>query len=122
MINRPAESELAKLADMKIDKNTPLEDRVIHMHFFLDGHDWYLSEYDPQKRVFFGYMVPKDDYRNARWDYFSIDHLDQIKSKTSSQVIRNTHWEPKPAIKIDRIRDAYNWKKEMEKAKRKMLS
>ena len=122
MINKPAESELMKLAEIKIDKNTPLEDRVIYMHFFLDGHDWYLSEYDPQRRVFFGYMVPNDEYHNARWDYFSIDELDRMRSKSDTEVTRNTHWEPKRAIDVDRIRDAYTWKKNMEKAKRKPVS
>lgn len=57
MINRPAESELLKLARIKTNKNTPLEDRFIHMHFFLDGHDWYLSEYDPLRRTFCPYLA-----------------------------------------------------------------
>jgi hypothetical protein len=124
MINRPSESELLKLAQIETDKDTPLEDRVIHMHFFLDGHDWYLSEYDPQRRQFFGYLVPNDDYHNARWDYFSFDELCRMRAKANAEVVRNTHWKPKRAIEVDRIRDAYTWRKNLNKslknAKRKI--
>jgi hypothetical protein len=122
MINRPTDSELMKLAEIRIDKNNPLEERVIYMHFFLDGHDWYLSEYDPQRRIFFGYMVPNEDYRNAGWGYFSIDELDRMRAKANTEVIRNTHWKPKRAIDVDRIRDAYTWRKNLKEAKRKLAS
>ena len=124
MLNRPTESELLKLAGIKIDKNTPLEHRVIHMHFFLDGHDWYLAEYDPQRRRFFGYWVPNQDYQRARWDFFGLDELDQMRNGTNAQLVRNPHWKPKRAIDVDRIRDAYAWRRNLEmglkKAKRRI--
>jgi hypothetical protein len=119
MINRPTESELLKLAQINIDKNTPLEDRIIHMHFFLDGRDWYVSQYDPQRRHFFGYMIPNDDYHRARWGYFSFDELDRTRTRAKIEVVRNTHWKPKRAIEVDRIRDVYTWRKNLDKALRK---
>ena len=119
MRNRPNESELLELAQIEIDENTPLEDRMIHMHFFADGHDWYVSEYDPQRRHFFGYMIPYDDYHQARWGYFSFDGLDRTRTKANAEVVRNTHWTPKQAIDIDRIRDAYTWQKNLKEAQRK---
>ena len=119
MINRPTESELLQLAQIKIDKNTPLEERVIHMHFFLDGHDWYVSEYDPQRRHFFGYTIPNDEYHRARWYYFSFDELCRMRAKANAEVIRNTDWIPKRAIEVDRIRDAYTWRKNLDKSLKK---
>jgi len=114
MINRPTESELLKLAKIEVDKDTPLEDRVIQMHFFLDGQDWYLAEYDPKRRRFFGYFVPNDDYHNARWDHFSFDELCQMRAKANARVVRNTHWVPRRAIEVNRIRDAYTWRKDLD--------
>ena len=119
MINRPTESELLKLARIKINKNTPLEERVIHMHFFLDGHDWYVSEYDPQRRTFFGYRVPNDEYHRAGWDHFSIDELYQMRGHENRRVTRNADWTPRPALKIDRIRDAYTWQNDRKRPKQK---
>ena len=124
MINRPTESELLELANIKIDKNTPLEDRVIYMHLFLDGHSWYVADYDLKRRRFFGYMIPNNDYPNARWDYFSFDELCQMKGRIHSEVVRNIDWKPRRAIEVDSIRDAYTWRKDLDrgliKAKRKI--
>ena len=119
MINRPTESELLKLADIEIDKNTRLEDRVIYMHLFLDGNSWYMAEYDSKRRRFFGYMIPNNDHLNARWDYFSFDKLCRMKGKIHSRVVRNTDWKPKRAIKVDSIRDAYTWRKDLDKGLKK---
>lgn len=113
MINRPTESELLKLAGIKSGKNRPHADRVIHMHFFLDGHSWYMSEYDPKSRRFFGYTIPNDEYHNARWDYFSFDDLCRMRTKAHGEVVRNTHWNPRRAIEVDRIRDVYAWRESM---------
>lgn len=124
MINRPTESELLKLANIEIDKNTPPEDRVIYLHFFLDGCHWYMAKYDPETRLFFGYIVPHSDYRNARWDYFSFDKLCRMKGKIHSRVVRNIDWKPIRAIEVGNIRDAYAWRKdlneEQEKGKRRI--
>jgi hypothetical protein len=124
MINRPTESELLELANIKIDKEGPLEDRVIYIHLFLDGHSWYVSEYDPKRRRFFGYMIPKNDYLNARWDYFCYDELCRMQGEIHDEVVRNIDWEPKRAIKVDSIRDSYKWRKDLDKglqkAKRKI--
>jgi len=122
MINRPNESELLKLAQNKIHKNTPLEERVMHMHFFLDGHDWYLSEYDPLSRTFFGYVVPQDQYHKAGWSRFSIDDLYQMRGHKNRRVTRNTDWIPRRAMEIDRIRDAHAWQNSQRRPNQKGAS
>ena len=119
MINRPEESELLKLAQIEVDKNTPLEERVMHMHFFLDGHDWYLSEYNPFSRTFFGYYVPHDQYHKACWGHFNIDDLYYMRDYKNRRVTRNTDWMPRRAMEIDRIRDAHTWQKSQRKSKLK---
>lgn len=91
--------------------DAPLEDRLIHMHFFCGGHDWYLAEYDPSRRTFFGLFVPDEDYRNARWDHFSFDELERRGPSESDEIVRNLDWTPKRAHQVDRIRDACGWTK-----------
>lgn len=109
MRDKPTESELAKMGKTLETGDVPLEDRVIHMHFFCGGHDWYLAEYDPSHRTFFGLFVPDEDYRNARWDHFSLDELEQRGTSKGHEVVRNLDWTPKRAFEVDRIRDACGW-------------
>jgi len=104
---------------IKIDKNTPLEERVIHMHFFMDGHDWYLSEYDPISRTFYGYYVPQDQYHRACWGRFNIDDLYYMRDHKNRRVTRNTDWMPRRAMDIDRVRDAHDWQKSQRRANSK---
>lgn len=87
----------------------PLEDRVIHMHLFCQGRDWYLAQYDSSRRIFFGLFVPGQDYANARWGHFSLDELEQRGTMTGQEVVRNLDWVPKRAFQVDRIRDACGW-------------
>ena len=111
MRNKPTESELAELCEIPIAKNTPLEERVVHMHFFLGNSDWYVSEYDPQRQMFFGYFIPNNDYEKAGWGQFSLEELDRLRSGRHGEVVRNLDWKPTRAMEVDRIRDAYGWTK-----------
>lgn len=109
MRNRPTESGLAGICRVNEGTEVPLEDRIVHMHFFCDGRDWYLVEYDPVRRVFFGLFVPDKDNLNARWGHFSLEELAQRGTPTGQEVVRNLDWIPKRAFQVDRIRDACGW-------------
>ena len=59
MWNEPTEEELKKLPRLYATENVPIEKKIIRMHFFLGccGCDWYAAEYDPKKRIFFGFVI-----------------------------------------------------------------
>ena len=111
MRNKPAESELAELCEIPIAENTPLEERIIHMHFFLGNSDLYVSAYDLQRQMFFGYFIPNNDYEKAAWGQFSLEEMDRLRLAPDLEVTRNLDWRPKRAMDVDRIRDAYGWTK-----------
>ena len=111
MINRPTESELAQLCEIPAAENTPLEERVVHMHFFLGNSAWYMAGYDPRSQVFYGYVIPDNDYARAGWGRFSLSELDRLRQGADDQVVRNLDWKPKRAMEVDRIREAYDWGK-----------
>ena len=46
MWNEPSEEELRKLPKLYETEKVSLEEKLIHMHFFIGGCDWYVSEYD----------------------------------------------------------------------------
>lgn len=66
---------------MKIPKlyeteETELEDKVIYQKWELPrvGFYWLIAEYDPEKRLAFGY-ANLNDPEMAEWGYISIDEL-----------------------------------------------
>ncbi len=67
MWNPPTPLQLLKLPRLYSTEKIPLEEKVIHMHFFLGGCDWYAAEYDPNERIFFGYAILNNDLDNAEY-------------------------------------------------------
>jgi len=112
MWNEPKEWELRALPRLRATESTPLEDKLIHMHFFLGGCDWYAAEYDPADRLFFGYAILNDDLQNAEWGYVPYDELRAVKTREGIEVDRELPWHPLPARDIHRIRSGMGWEEE----------
>ena len=110
MWNKPNESELAKIPAFYSSEETPLKEKMIHMHFFIGGCDWYAVEYDPADRSFFGFVILNGDYDSAEWGYFSLDEIASLKVKYL-EVDRDLHWQQRKAIEVEEIRKAQRWEK-----------
>lgn len=102
MWNEPTLEELAKLPRLYDTERTPVEDKLIHMHFFIGGCDWYIAEYDPLDRLFFGYAILNNDLQNAEWGYTSYDELRELNVR-GIEVDRDLYWQTRKAIAVDRI-------------------
>ena len=66
MWNIPSSEQLALLPRLYETEHISLEEKIIHMHFFLAGCDWYIAEYDGDD-LFWGYVILNNDYRFAEW-------------------------------------------------------
>ncbi len=93
MWNKPTSEELDRLPRLYETENVPLEDKVIHQHYFLSGSDWYVAEYGPDERISFGYAILDNDRQNAEWGYASSDGLADIKVR-GIEVDTDLHWRP----------------------------
>ena len=78
MWNEPSEERLSQIPRLYETEHTPVEDKEIHLHFFLMGCDWYIAEYDGND-LFFGYAILNNDYSNAEWGYISFSELKAIR-------------------------------------------
>jgi hypothetical protein len=94
MWNKPTEKQLNALPKFYSTENIKAENKIIKMHFFMGGSDWYIAEYDPESRQFFGYAVINGDDQMGEWGYVSYDELLQIKMGFQ-EVDRDLHWTPK---------------------------
>ena len=108
MWNRPGPEELAKIPVFYSTEKLPLKEKMIYMHIFLGGCDWYAAEYDPESRIFFGFAILNDDLEMAEWGYFSLQELCDVKVEFL-EVDRDLHFEPQKAMGIERIKRAERW-------------
>ena len=114
MWNKPGEEELVKLPAFYSTEEVPLKEKIIAMHFFIGGCDWYAVEYFPEEQVFFGFAILNNDLQNAEWGYFSLGELSSLKV-SFLEVDRDLHWKPTHAKNIEKIALAQGWKEEVYK-------
>ncbi len=103
MWNIPTVEELAKIPKLYETENIPLKDKIIHLHFFIGGCDWYIAEYSPDEDLFWGYAILNGDTENAEWGYISFTELRELVVLPGIEVDRDLHWEAKPVREIKDI-------------------
>lgn len=113
MWNVPTKERLAKIPKLYETEDVPLKDKEIHLHFFIGGSDWFVSEYDGCDR-FFGFAILNNDMQMAEWGYVSFSELKSIKIGGWLEIDCELEdiWQVKKAIEIDKIRIAQGWLKE----------
>ena len=102
MWNEPTKKQLEKIPKLYETENILLKDKIIHMHFFIGGCDWYIIEYNGDD-LFFGYALLNGDTDCAEWGYISFRELKSINI-SGFEVDRDLHWEPKTAQDIPEIK------------------
>ena len=105
MWSKPTRRELERIPGLFTTDDVPIDETIIYGHFFLGSSDWYVTEYDPQERLFFGYAILGGDYQNAEWGYVSYDELDELKIGPGFEVDWEKNWEPK---KVREIKEIFN--------------
>lgn len=78
MWNIPSKSRLDQIPRLYKTDHIPLHDKLIYLHFFIGGSDWYVAEYDGDE-IFFGYVILNGDYQCSEWGYFSFSELKDVK-------------------------------------------
>ena len=91
MWNKPSKEHFAKVPALYATEHLDCKDKIIYLHFFIGGCDWYVAEFDG-KDLFFGY-VNLNDHFNAEWGYFSLKELDAINLK-GIEIDTDRHWQP----------------------------
>jgi hypothetical protein len=113
MWNIPNQERLTKLPRLFEIENTPFKDKLIHLHFFITGCDWYIAEYDG-KDLFFGFAIINNDLELAEWGFVSFKELIELKFYGWLEVDceREDVWKVKKACEVENIRKAMDWRSE----------
>lgn len=101
MWNEPKSDKLATIPRLYETENVPLKEKMIHLHFFLGGCDWYIAEYDGED-TFFGYAILNGDTQNAEWGYISFTELKEIKIG-ATEIDADLYWKPRKASEVEKI-------------------
>jgi hypothetical protein len=112
MWNIPTKQRLAKIPPLYKTEDIPLCEKMIYLHFFLGGCDWYIAEYDG-KDTFFGFAILNNDLQMAEWGYISFSELKSIKVRGWIEVDCELHefWKVRKACEIEKIRKTCSWRK-----------
>jgi len=116
MWNQPTKEQLAKIPGLYETEDIPLKDKLIHLHLFIGGCDWYIAEYDGED-LFWGYVILNGDLEMAEWGYISFEELKRIKIPPGFEIDCETCWQVKKAIQIEKIRMGNHWSQPEEPKK-----
>jgi len=112
MWNEPSKGRLAKIPWLYETEDTRLQDKLIHLHFFIGGCDWYIAEFDGGD-MFWGFAILNQDYDVAEWGYVSFSELKSISIKgIEIDCEIEAAWRVRRATEIDKIRIASGWPRE----------
>ncbi len=102
MWNEPSKERLSRMPRLYETEHIPAQNKIIHLHFFIGGCDWYVAEYDGDD-LFFGYAILNGDMQNAEWGYISYSEL-KSTSITSVEVDceLEEYWTPKPFSEVSK--------------------
>lgn len=90
----PADATVPRLYETE---GQPFAEKVLHLHYFAGGCDWWLAEYDPSEGLGFGYACLGDP-DNAEWGYVSLPELEGVNLHDGLVIVeRDLHWSPSVA-------------------------
>lgn len=77
MWNEPSQERLSRIPRLYETEPIPHKNKLIHLHFFIGGCDWFVAEYDGDD-LFFGSAILNNDTERAEWEYVSCRKLKEI--------------------------------------------
>ncbi len=85
-----------RFAEVDRDEDTPLEDRIVIAKLFnpTGGGTWYAIEYNPIRKIFFGFVSIFGD-QNDEWGDFSLDELESFRGRFGLGIERDLFFSEK---------------------------
>ena len=104
MYNEPTEEELSKVPGLCETDGVPLSEKNVYFHFFCGNSDWWILEYDPNDRLFFG--IAKIFVHEL--GYISFDEMKEAKAFGVMEVERDLNFDVKKVKDVDALKGWLN--------------
>jgi hypothetical protein len=109
MWNEPDKNRLNKIPRLYETESVPLKEKIIHLHFFIAGSDWFICEYDGTD-LFFGFVILNDDFDMAEWGYISFKELKELSiNGIEIDCELEEYFQVRKASEIEKICEGNNW-------------
>lgn len=108
MWGRPTKEILSKIPKLYETEKTPLQEKLIMIHFFISGTDFYIAEYDGSD-LFWGFTILNNNNEMAEWGYISYKELKDIMVGPGLEIEYDKHWKVRKANEVDKIVRAQRW-------------
>jgi hypothetical protein len=73
----PAWESMTAIPHLYATEDVPLQEKIIHVHFFVGSCDWYIAEIDDDTWLAFGY-ANLGDPQSAEWGYIPLPELEAV--------------------------------------------
>ena len=85
----------------KVGSQEDVKDPVVIAKFFnpAGAGTWYATEYDPERRVFFGYVSIFGDH-NDEWGSFSLAELEEYRGTFGVGIERDLYFTEQPISRV----------------------
>jgi len=111
MWNVPTKERLETIPKLYETEHVPLKEKLIHLHFFIAGSDWYVAEYDGHD-LFWGYAILNGDYQMAEWGYVSFKELRELSvCGIEVDCELEEYWVVRKASEVDKVCRGNRWPK-----------
>ena len=112
MWNTPSKERLDKIPKLYDTEHISLRDKLVYLHFFVNGSDWFVVEHIDG--IFFGFVILNNDYQMAEWGYFGLSELKSIKVNGWLEIDceLEKNWRIRKACEVNKICVANGWSKE----------
>jgi hypothetical protein len=102
MLEFPDRSNLSIGPRLYETLDVPFHDKLVHIHFLRESGDWFAVEYDPEQRMFYGYIDVRPG--SPHWGYFGLDEvMDCWIPSLCSDPDLDLDWKPRMAKEIPAI-------------------
>ena len=95
---KPSKKILEIIPGLFKTEDIPPEERLVYIHFLIEGWDWYIVEYDPEDRIFFGF-VDGESVPFPEWGYIEYENLKALRSGPVEVEIEK-NWKIRPMKEV----------------------
>jgi hypothetical protein len=109
MWNTPSEDRLSKIPKLYETEHILLQEKLIYLHFYIGGCDWYIAEFDGED-IFWGFAILNNDYEMSEWGYISFSELKSINHRGIEIDCELEEYFPaQKSSEIEKIRIPHGW-------------
>ena len=85
----------------KVGRQEEVVDPIVIAKFFnpAGAGTWYATEYDPEEKIFFGYVSIFGDW-NDEWGSFALEELESYRGQFGLGIERDINFDEKPMSQI----------------------